>query len=104
MNLSNPYTVVLGLNFLMGLVWLGALLAAISRYRAFKQQADLAWTGAYLLLAGVALGQAFVLWQSSQQPGSLAADPGLWYNLRFTALELIAAILALWAYTRRRAL
>lgn len=104
MNLSNQSTVILSLYLLMGLVWLGGLLAAISRYRAFKQRADLGWVGAFLLLAGVALGQALRLWQGNQQSLTLAIESGIWYNLRFAALELIAAILAIWSYTRRRAM
>jgi hypothetical protein len=104
-----PFYIVLGLNVVAGLLWLGAALAAFSGYRAFRLRPDLAWLSAFLLLALVALARAWGAWLGAQEadmligPAAIALHEVVASEQRYAALEMIAALLAFYAFVQRRA-
>ncbi len=108
MDVQTQYYLVVGLSGLAGLVWLGAILAAVGRWRAFRQKADLAWLVTFLVLALATLGQAWVAWQglavlpTLTSAAQLTVEARLWYEVRFAALDLIAALLAFYAFIQKR--
>jgi hypothetical protein len=108
MDVQTQYYLVLGLSGLAGLVWLGAILSAVGRWRAFRQRADLIWLVAFVALALATLGRAWAAWQGVALLPALAStaqaamEDRLWYDLRFAALDLIAALLAIYAYVQKR--
>lgn len=107
---QTPYYTVLGLNLLAGLLWTAAGIAAFTGWRAFRQRADLAWLGAFVALAFAAFSTAANAWQMAQGVDTLSgggevyAQSVLPGELRLSALTLIAALLAVYAFVQRRSL
>jgi hypothetical protein len=108
MDVQTQYYVVAGLSGLAALIWLGAILAGVGRWRAFRQRADLVWLAAFVALALVTLGRAWAAWQGAIALPTLAStaqaalQDRFWYDVRFAAVDLIAAMLAFYAYIQKR--
>jgi hypothetical protein len=107
---ATQYYVVLGLNLIAGVLWFGAALAALNGWRAFRQRADLAWVGAFGALAFANFLTALAAWNDAGGAAAmppttiLYAEDVLSNQLRLSALTLIAALLAFYAFVQRRAL
>lgn len=109
--MSDPtaqYTLLVALFALAALVWLGCALSTFGTYRAFRQMVDLGWTAAYLLLALLALGDAFIAYQWRSRVlfmSSTAREASQltgYYWLRFVPFELVAAFLMFGLLRMRR--
>jgi CHASE2 domain-containing sensor protein len=102
--------ILMWMNGLIAALWIVCGLTAFTAWRTFKQAADLRWLFGYLLLALYAIGEATAAWQwqRSFDSGNLgpavvdAANAAGTYDLRFTALHLIAVFVVLFAFRTRR--
>jgi hypothetical protein len=96
---STQYSFLMAIFALTAIAWLGCALSAYATYRAFRLTVDLGWLAAYLLLAFVAVGNAFVAnqWRGRiafMPPTSQEASQFLsYYWLRLAPFGLIAAFL-----------
>jgi hypothetical protein len=102
--------ILMWMNGLIAVLWLVCALTAFTAWRTFKQSADLRWLFGYLLLTLYAVGEATAAWQWQRAYAAdnlsaavtEAASAAGTYDLRFTALHLVAVFVVLFAFRARR--
>jgi hypothetical protein len=109
MPLESQFTTLMALNGLAAVFWLLAALSAVASHRAFRQSADLWWAIAF---SGLAFARAGSIFLANDYLRALAvlpleavslAEHAAYYGVRFGAVELAAAFVALYVFRSRRA-
>jgi len=107
-SLSNQLYILIGILVLTAIFWSFGALSAYSGYRAFKQQTDLGWTGAFVAMALVALGSAWEAYNLTQGAELLSTNmqavllSATSLRLRFAAIEMLAVFAILYLFRARR--
>jgi hypothetical protein len=106
--MANDYTILAAIEGLIGLIWLAVALSALAGYSAFKQRTVLYWILAFVLLALVRFGDAYVArhWAAAAaltpQDMPETAQFAAFYGLRFGAIEIAAAFAFFYLFRQRR--
>jgi hypothetical protein len=96
-DLESQFMLIAVIYGLTALVWAGCALTALSGYRAFRLRADLGWFLAFLLLAFIRVGEAYVAYITLDELRTMAVveatatELSLGFRVGFAALEIIAA-------------
>jgi hypothetical protein len=102
------HQVLLALYAINGLVWVGAALSAYVGFRAFRQRADVQWAIAFVLMAAVFFGHAYVAYRwvetlrLAEEPARIAADVAVYYQLRLAGVALAPSFLVFYLFRKRR--
>jgi hypothetical protein len=108
--MTTQFNLMMGLYGLSAGIWFLAAIIALGSYKAFKQQADLGWFGAFFFLGLARIGY---LWEALNWRNSLrflstetvtSLDSMTALRLSFGAIELLAALLAIYYFRARRTL
>ena len=108
MTLVNQLYVLIGTYVLTAVIWSLAALFAYQGYRAFRQDVDLGWAGAFVLLGALRLGLAWEAygWRLSLNvlSGSMlqVLNDTSFLRIRYSALELVAAFMILYLFRSPR--
>lgn len=96
-DLESQFTLIAAIYALTAIVWLGCALTALAGYRAFRLKVDLGWFFAFLLLAFVRAGEAYVAYITLDELRTMglieatATELSIGFRVSFAALEIIAA-------------
>lgn len=107
------YLIRIVLTAVASLAWALCLLTAASRYRAFRQRADLWWALAFVCLIGVGLLRSYESWLirgaylAAEEPGAVTRGVEFLTTIlapmefAVDAAFLLASVLAIRGYMRR---
>lgn len=107
-SLSNQLYILIGILVLTAVLWSFAALSAYSGYRAFKQNVDLGWTLAFLVMAFVCLGYAWEAYNWTQGTHLLSTNMqdivsrSTSLRVSFAAIQMMAVFAILYLFRSRR--
>lgn len=102
------FNILMGINGMAALIWTIAAISAYSRYRAFKQFADLGWTVTFILFGTMRIGGIYEAQRWRDNLRFLSddlVDPILQatqLRMGFAAIELLAVFMLLYFFSARR--
>jgi hypothetical protein len=102
--------VLMWIHGLAAVIWFISALVAYNSYRAFKQFADMGWSGTFVLFGALRLGYAWealrwsqnLVYLNSELVTTLAESFRL--RVQFAAVELVAVLLVLYFFRARRSI
>lgn len=104
--LHQDYTMLTVMQGLTALAWLASALAAWVSHHAYRQRTDLLWLIAFLLLAGVSAGNAYVASSWADNVAGIGEIQqvrfDLYTSIRLAALELAGAATVFFVFRRAR--
>lgn len=110
MDIAQQLNVLMWIHILAAVIWFISALVAFSSYRAFKQFADMGWTGTFFLFGTLRLGYAWEALRWSQNLEVLNSEllaalaDSFRLRVQFAAVELVAVLLLLYFFRARRAI
>jgi hypothetical protein len=102
------FNILMGINGFTALIWFIAAISAYSRYRGFKQFADLGWTVTFVLFGAMRIGGVYEAQRWRDNLAYLSddlVDPVLQatqLRMGFAAIELLAVFMLLYFFSARR--
>ena len=94
--LHQDFTLLTVTETVTAIAWLACALAAWMSHRAYRQRTDMIWLAAFLVLAVVSAGDAFIASSWADAVGNLTDTQqvrfDLFMSLRLAALELAGAV------------
>jgi hypothetical protein len=108
MSLEQEFVLQAMLHGLTAVFWLVNALSAFTSYRAFRQTTDVWWTGAFIALALVQVGNSTLarnLASNVSVQGVSEFDvlqTSAYFGVRTAGIEMLAALAILYVYRARR--